>query len=143
VIGVYLQRPGQIGRAAEELLVEVVADAPDGLRDQQRRRGCVKEAGEGCAGAVHAPKADEGAQRDAAPDTQSAPPDGSQARRRRTRSTTAPAIRVIATMPVPTPKTAPIVARAASSGKAAQQTTAKAAIPTAARPPSAAVSVGR
>ena len=48
-------RPGQVGGTAEELLVEVVADTPDGLGHEQR--GCcgVKEARDvGTAAAEHA-----------------------------------------------------------------------------------------
>jgi hypothetical protein len=41
--GVDVKGPGQAGRAAEELLVEVVPCAADGLRDEQRRRGGVHE----------------------------------------------------------------------------------------------------
>ena len=58
VLGVDLDCPRQVGGAPEEFLVEVVADAPDRLCDQERRRGGVHEAGEVGAGAFDAPEAD-------------------------------------------------------------------------------------
>jgi hypothetical protein len=70
-----LQDPGQVGRPAEELLVEVVADPPNRLADEQRRSGGVHEGGRGDAGTAQAPEADETAKRDAAPDPHPAVPD--------------------------------------------------------------------
>ena len=39
-----LKAPGKVGWTAEELLVEVIADPPDRLADQERRRGCIEKA---------------------------------------------------------------------------------------------------
>ncbi len=50
--GRYLQRPGQAARAPEELLVEVVADPPDRLSDEERRCGRVHEKPGGDSGAA-------------------------------------------------------------------------------------------
>ena len=70
-----LEAPRQAGRLAEKLLVEVVADAPDGLGDQQRGRGRVAHQPPVGTGPVHPPDPDGGADRDAAPDAEAALPD--------------------------------------------------------------------
>jgi hypothetical protein len=70
-----LERPRQGGWAAEQLLVEVVADAPDGLRDEQRRRGRIKEQRDVRVPAMEHPDPDRGACRDATPDAQPTLPD--------------------------------------------------------------------
>src|SRR5581483_10059964 len=70
-----LQAPGQRGRAAEQLLVEVVADPADALRHQQGGRDRVHELGRVDAVAAQPPQADHGRQRDAAPDAEAAVPD--------------------------------------------------------------------
>src|SRR3954469_10751869 len=75
VVAIDLEPPRQRGRAPVELLVEVVADAPDGLRDEQGRGGGVEEARDVGARAAQAPDPGGRAQRDAAPDPQAALPD--------------------------------------------------------------------
>ena len=67
VLGVDLDRPREVARTPEQLLVEVVADAPDRLRDEQSGRGRVEEQRDVGAGPVHAPDPDERAERDPAP----------------------------------------------------------------------------
>jgi hypothetical protein len=71
-----LQRPRQVGRATEQLLVEVVADPADCLADQQRRRDGVHERGGRDARAAKAPEADEATERHPAPDPHAAVPNG-------------------------------------------------------------------
>src|SRR5665647_628595 len=69
------QPPREVGRRAEELLVEPVPEPADGLGDQQGRRGRVREAGEPH---VRTPSADPRPHRakgDGAPDAQAALPD--------------------------------------------------------------------
>ena len=70
-----LETPRQRRRPAEQLLVEVVADPPDRLRDEQRRRGGVHEQRDVRAVAAQPPDADEGAGGDPAPDTKAPLPD--------------------------------------------------------------------
>ena len=72
--GVDLKRPGQRGWLAEQFLVEVVADAADRLRDEQR--GCcgVEESWDVRPAATQDPEPGEGAGKDAAPDAQAAVP---------------------------------------------------------------------
>ena len=74
-----LQSPGQRGRPAEQLLVEVVADAPDRLRHQQGRGDRVHEQAHVRVVPAHPPHPGQRAQRDAAPDAQAAVPDGEDA----------------------------------------------------------------
>ena len=76
VLGRDLDRPGQVARLPEELLVEVVAPAADRLREQDPGSGRVHEGVDALAGAVHHPGADEHAGGDAAPDPEAAFPDG-------------------------------------------------------------------
>src|SRR3954468_11228160 len=76
VVAVDLEAPRQRGRAPVELLVEVVADTTDGLRDEQRRRRGIEKARHVGARATQAPDPGGRAQRDAAPDPQAALPDG-------------------------------------------------------------------
>src|SRR6516164_7563070 len=71
-----VQPPRQARRPAEQLLVEVVADTPDRLRDQQRGRDGVGEQPRVRACPAHPPDARGRAERDAAPDPQSPVPDG-------------------------------------------------------------------
>ncbi len=75
VVAVDLEAPRQRRRAPVELLVEVVADAADGLRDEQRRRGGVEEARHVGARAAQAPDPGGRPQGDPAPDPQAALPD--------------------------------------------------------------------
>src|SRR5215210_1918634 len=75
VSGVDLEAPGEIRRLAEQLLVEVVAPAPDRLREEEARSGRVQEAVDARAGPTHDPGAGEHAARDPAPDTETAAPD--------------------------------------------------------------------
>jgi hypothetical protein len=70
VVAIDLEAPGQRGRAPVELLVEVVADAADGLRDEQRGRGGVEEARHVGARAAQAPDPGRRPQGDPAPDPQ-------------------------------------------------------------------------
>jgi hypothetical protein len=75
VNGADLEAPWQRCRAAEELLVEVVADPADGLRDEQAGGGGVQEGRDvGTAAAQH-DQAGERAAGDAAPDAKAAFPD--------------------------------------------------------------------
>ena len=70
-----LQGPGQLGRPAEQLLVEPVAHAADRLRQRDAHRQGV---GEGRQGDVMAPAADPGPhrpKRDRSPDPEAALPD--------------------------------------------------------------------
>src|ERR1700744_4053325 len=55
------QRPGEVRGAAEELLVEVVADPADRLGDEQGGGGAVHEVGDRDARPADAPDADDGA----------------------------------------------------------------------------------
>ena len=71
-----LQAPRQGRRAAEQLLVEVVPDPADRLRDQQRGRYRVGERSRGDAEPPQPPHADDGRQRHAAPDAQPSGPHG-------------------------------------------------------------------
>ena len=50
VVGLDLEAPGQVGRQAEELVVEPVAEPADGLRDEQAGRERVGERPEADAG---------------------------------------------------------------------------------------------
>src|SRR5260370_2416162 len=68
--------PRQSGRPAEQLLVEVVADPADCLRNEQRRRGSVEELRDVRAAPTQHPQARECAPGDAAPDPETALPDG-------------------------------------------------------------------
>ena len=70
-----LQAPGQGGGPAEQLLVEVVAEAPQRLRDQDRRGGGVVEGPQPQAAAAQQPDAGDDPEGDAAPDAQSPAPD--------------------------------------------------------------------
>ena len=69
-----MQRPGQRGGAAEEFLIEVVADPADGLGHQQCRGNRVHEQRHAGPGPVHPPGTDHRGHH-AAPDAQSAVPD--------------------------------------------------------------------
>ena len=69
------QSPGERGRPAEQLLVEVVADPADRLSDEQSWSGRVQECGDVGAGAAQPPQPDERAGGHPAPDPQSALPD--------------------------------------------------------------------
>jgi hypothetical protein len=71
-----LKRPREIRRTAEELLVEVVADSSDRLRNQERRRRGVQEARDVGAAATQYPHAGEGARGDPAPDAKATVPHG-------------------------------------------------------------------
>src|SRR3954469_24932717 len=79
VLGVDLEAPWQRGRAAEELLVEPVADPPDRLGDEQPRRNAVHEHRDVRAAPSKDPHAREHARGDAAPDPQAAAPDRERA----------------------------------------------------------------
>src|SRR6185312_11211115 len=70
-----LEAPGKVGRAAEELLVEVVADPADRLGDEQGGGGAVHEGGDRDARPVDPPDPDRGARGDPAPDPEPAVPD--------------------------------------------------------------------
>src|SRR5437867_3955893 len=70
-----LQPPWEGRRTTEQLLVEVVADAADGLRHEQPRRGGVEEARDVGAASTQDPQAGERSARDAAPDPEAAFPD--------------------------------------------------------------------
>src|SRR5437667_1756735 len=74
VLEVDLQAPRQAGRLAVELLVEVVAPAADSLREQESRRDRVHEQVDARPRSVDDPSADNGAQKDPAPDTEPALP---------------------------------------------------------------------
>src|SRR5271163_4864531 len=71
----YLQAPGEARGAAEELLVEVVADPADRLGDQQARGGCVHEPGDAHALAAQRDRAADETARYTSPDTKAALPD--------------------------------------------------------------------
>ena len=71
-----LQGPGQPGRLAEELLVEIVANPADGLRDQQCRSDRVREPPGVSSGSLDPPDPGRGPGRDAPPDAKTAGPDG-------------------------------------------------------------------
>ena len=71
-----LERPRQVARLPEQLLVEVVAPAADRLREQEPGRDRVHEGVDALAGAVHDPGAHEHAGADPAPDAEAALPDG-------------------------------------------------------------------
>src|SRR3954447_1508861 len=70
------QAPRQRRRGTEQLLVEVVADPPDGLGDEQARRRAVHEGGDVHASPAQTPDPDGRAQGDSAPDAETTPPDG-------------------------------------------------------------------
>jgi hypothetical protein len=70
------QGPRQGRRAAEELLIEVVADPPDRLGDEGAGSGGTHERAERDAAPAQNPKAGERAAGDAAPDPEAALPDG-------------------------------------------------------------------
>ena len=70
-----LQRPRQVGRAAEQLLVEVVAPATDGLGQRQRRGGGVDRWAERDAPTADEVHPDEDAGEHAARDAEAALPD--------------------------------------------------------------------
>ncbi len=70
-----LDGPRQVGGLAEELLVEVVAPAPDRLREQEARSDRVHERVDALPGAVDDPGPDEHTGADAAPDAEAALPD--------------------------------------------------------------------
>ncbi len=74
-----LQAPGQAGRAAEQLLVEVVADPADALRDEQGGRHRVHDYRHVAAGFAGPPDADRDRDRDRAPDPEPPAPDGEDA----------------------------------------------------------------
>ncbi len=74
-VGVDLQRPGQIGLAPVQLLVEPVAPAADGLRDGEAGRERVGPGRERDAAAAAADPRAERAERHGAPDAESALPD--------------------------------------------------------------------
>ena len=76
MLGIDLQPPRQIGRLAEQLLVEPVAPAPDPLREQQTRRDRVHEQPDALMGSMDDPCAREDAEEDSAPDAEPALPDG-------------------------------------------------------------------
>ena len=76
VSGGDLERPGKVRRAAEELLVEVIADPPDRLADEQGRGGRVHEGGRRDTGAAQAPEPCRAAQGYATPDAHATVPDG-------------------------------------------------------------------
>src|SRR5262249_5494570 len=61
VFGCDLEAPGEVGGAAEQLLVEVVADPPDRLGDEEGRGGRVHEGRDRDPRPVDAPDADRGA----------------------------------------------------------------------------------
>jgi hypothetical protein len=69
-----LDGPRQSARLAEQLLVEVVADAPDGLGDQQRGRDGVHERADVRPGAAQPPDARHRAGGDPTPDAEPALP---------------------------------------------------------------------
>ena len=70
-----LQRPGESGRFAEELLVPPVAPAADPLGKQQPGRGRVEHRAHACPGAADDECAGGAAEQDAAPDAKAAVPD--------------------------------------------------------------------
>src|SRR5436190_16865671 len=70
-----VERPWQVRRAAEKLLVEIVADSPDRLRDEQAGRGSVEETGDVGSPPVQDPDARRRPGCDAAPDAEPAMPD--------------------------------------------------------------------
>ena len=70
-----LEAPREVGRLAVELLVEVVAPAPDRLREEQARRDHVHEGEHALPGALDHPGANEHAAGDPAPDPEAALPD--------------------------------------------------------------------
>ena len=74
-----LEAPGQVGRLAEELLVPPVAEAADPLRDEERRRGAVRELGDARAGPLGDDRADDRPEADPAPDAEAALPDRERA----------------------------------------------------------------
>jgi len=72
----YLQAPGQVRRAAEQFLVEVVADPADALGDQQAGRHRVHEHRDVAATFADPPDTDRDRQRYRAPDPEPAIPYG-------------------------------------------------------------------
>jgi hypothetical protein len=70
-----LKAPWQVRRPAEELLVEVVADAADRLRHQEPGRRGVQEPRDVCAPTAEDDQADCGACSNAAPNSQATVPD--------------------------------------------------------------------
>ncbi|MCY1223011.1 hypothetical protein D9M72_351200 [compost metagenome] len=72
VVGVDLQAPGKGGGTAEELLVEVVAPAPQRLGEQQPGSGGIEECGQLDACAAAADPCAHGAEQDGPPDPQTA-----------------------------------------------------------------------
>ena len=74
-----LQPPGQAGRLAEQLLVEVVADPADRLGHQQGGRHRVHEQRHARPGPAHPPGSHQGGDGDGAPDAQPAAPHGEHA----------------------------------------------------------------
>src|ERR1019366_7320241 len=70
-----LQPPGQRGRPAEQLLVEVVADPPDRLCDEHSGGAGVHELRDARSGPADPPDPDERAERDPTPDSKPSRPD--------------------------------------------------------------------
>ena len=75
VAGVDAQRPRQGARAAEELLVEPVSPASDGLREWDHRRGHVEQRGLVEPSSLGDDHRGDGAARDGAPDAEASLPD--------------------------------------------------------------------
>src|SRR4029450_9040275 len=74
MVAVDLECPRQVSGPPEQLLVEVVADAPDRLGHKQRRGGRVQEIGQARARAPGPPPADDRAPREAASHAPAPPP---------------------------------------------------------------------
>lgn len=74
-----LQRPGEVGRLPEQLLVEVVAKTTDTLGKQDPRGGTVGQAGDVRPGSPGNNGACDHSRGDAAPDAEAALPDGEDA----------------------------------------------------------------
>src|SRR5439155_22565947 len=75
VLRIDLQAPWQVGRLAEELLVEPVADAADPLRQQEPRGDGVHEQPHALTRAMDDPSSGEDAEEDSAPNAEPALPD--------------------------------------------------------------------
>src|SRR5829696_10133784 len=75
----YLKRPGKARRATEQLLVEVVADAPDRLREEDPGRDRLGKARDVHPATAQEDDASERPAGDTAPDAESSLPEGKPA----------------------------------------------------------------